>query len=248
MTKRLFAMCSLLLSFALVAFASDYEKKTVITLNEPVIVAGVQTVTLQPGTYVLRLMNHASNRNIVEIFNEREDHLYALVLAIPNYRLDPKDKTELRFWETPEGNPVALRAWFFPGDRWGQEFVYPKGLAARIARQTGGPVLAEPQAETEAELTQAPVTEINKAGEEQPIEFDQYTLDEIAGANPPAEEATPLIALALVPQEPAAPAPAEAPLPATASPYFLLATAGFLSAATGFGLKQGSRDHARITR
>jgi len=246
MTKRLVAPCGLLLSFALVAFASDYDKKTVITLNEPVIVAGVQTVTLQPGTYVLRLMNHESNRNIVEIFNEREDHLYALVLAIPNYRLEPKDKTVLRFWETPEGNPVALRAWFFPGDNWGQEFVYPKGFAATIARQTGGPVLAEPQAETEAELTQAPVTEINKAGEEQPIEYDQYTLEEIAGANPPAQAAPFLIAEELAPQEPAS--PTEAPLPATASSYFLLATAGILSTAAGLGLKRWGRAHASIAR
>ena len=57
----------------------------------------------------------------MEIFNEREDRLLALVVAIPNYKLVPSDKTDLRFWETPEGNPVALKAWFFPGDTWGQE-------------------------------------------------------------------------------------------------------------------------------
>jgi hypothetical protein len=209
MTKRLMATCGLLLAFAVAALAS---KKTVITLNEPVI-AGVKTVTLQPGTYVLRLMNHASNRNILEIFNEREDHLFALVLAVPNYRLEPKDKTDLRFWETPEGNPIALRAWFFPGDNWGQEIVYPKRLAAEIARQTGAPVLAPPPVETEAELTEAPVTEINKTGEGQPVEYDRITLDEMA----------------------------EAP-PATASPSFLLALDGMLSTMAGLGLKsRGAR-------
>jgi len=216
------------------ASGSDYDKRTVIRINEPVIVAGVETVTLQPGTYVLRLMNHASNRNIVEIFNEREDHLFALVLAIPNYKLFPKDKTDLRFWETPEGNPVALRAWFFPGDNWGQEIVYPKGLAAKIARQTGAGVLAAPPVETEAELTEAPVTEINNAGEEQPVAQERNALAEIAAA-PPAE---PYVVAEAPSQAPEAPGP----LPSTASPYFLLAAAGILSTMAGLGLNwRGAR-------
>jgi hypothetical protein len=230
MTIRLMATCGLLIAFPLAALASDYDKRTVVTFDEPVIVAGVKTVTLQPGTYVLRLMNQASNRNIVEIFNEREDHLFAVVLAMPNYRLEPKDKTDLRFWETPEGNPVALRAWFFPGDNWGQEIVYPKGLAAKIARQTGAPVLAAPPVETEAELTEAPVTEINKAGEEHPVAHDRDTLAEIAAA-PSAEPY--VFAEAPAPRAPETPAP----LPATASPYFLLAAAGMLSIMAGVGLK-----------
>ena len=234
MTKRLMATCGLLLAFGVVALANDFDKRTVITLNQPVIVAGVKTVTLQPGVYVMKLLNQTGNRNIVEIFNEREDRLLALVVAIPNYKLVPSDKTDLRFWETPEGNPVALKAWFFPGDTWGEELVYPKGLAAKIARQTGEPVLAAPPVETEVELAQAPVTQINKAGEEQPFEFDQNTLDEINGA-PSAEPL--LVAEAPAPAAPAAPEAPES-LPATASPYFLLAAAGLLSVIAGLGLQR----------
>jgi hypothetical protein len=238
MTKRLTPLCGFFLLFGLVALASDYEKKTVVTLNEPVIVAGVKTVTLQPGTYVLKLMNHASNRNIVEIFNERQDHLFALVLAIPNYRLEPKDKTVLNFWETPEGNPVALRAWFYPGDRWGQEFVYPKGLAARIARQAGETVLAAPPVETETQLEEAPVTQITKAGEEQPFVPDASTLEEIAGAYP----AEPVVVAAAAAAEAAAPEVNETPvpLPATGSPYSLMVAVGVLLTVAGIGLKWGT--------
>jgi hypothetical protein len=233
MTKRLMAMCGSFLLFGLVALASDYDKRTVLTLNEPVIVAGVKTVTLEPGTYVMRLMNSQSNRNIVEIFNQREDHLLALVLAIPNYRLEPKDKTNLRFWETPEGNPVALRAWFYPGDNWGQEFVYPKGLAAKIARQTGGTVLAAPPVDTEAELAAAPVTQITKEGEEQAFVPDASTLEEIAGAYP----AEPLVvAQAAAPEVPETPAT----LPATGSPYTLMVAVGILLTIAGIGLKWGT--------
>src|SRR5689334_7492154 len=121
-------------------WASDYDNRTVITFNEPVMIAGVPVVTLEPGQYVIRLMNHDHNRNIVQVFNEREDKLFTTVLAIPNYRLFPKDKTTFSFWETLRGNPPALKAWFSAGDQWGQEFVYPKGLAATIARETGEPV------------------------------------------------------------------------------------------------------------
>ena len=125
---------------------------------------------------------------------------------------------------------MALRAWFFPGDRWGQQTVYPKGLTAKIARQAGEPVLAAPPVETEAELTQAPVTQFNKAGVEQPFEYDQNTLEEIARGT---AGRTGVIAEAPAPKQPEAPEP----LPATASPYFLLAAAGILSAMGGIGLK-----------
>ena len=48
-------------------------------------------------------MNHDHSRNIVQIFNEREDHLFTTVLAIPNYRLVPKDKTHVQFLGDPAG-------------------------------------------------------------------------------------------------------------------------------------------------
>ena len=105
MSKAL-AVCCLALSFAFVVSASDWDKRTVITLHEPLIVAGVPVVTLEPGKYVMRLLDSPSNRHIVQIFNEREDKLFTTVLAIPNYRLEPKDKTGFAFWETPAGNPT----------------------------------------------------------------------------------------------------------------------------------------------
>jgi len=149
--------------------ASDVDKRTVVTFNEPVMIAGVPVVTLEPGRYAIKIVNHEHTRNIVQVFNERGDKLFTTVLAINNYRLVPKDKTMFSFWETPRGNPIALKAWFAPGDHWGQEFVYPKGLAATIARDAGATVLTSP-AETVAELETAPVTEITKAGVEQPLE------------------------------------------------------------------------------
>ncbi len=224
-----------LLLMGAMLLASDYDKRTEVTLNQPVMVAGVPVVTLEPGQYVIRLMNHDHNRNIVQIFNAREDHLFTTVLAIPNYRLYPKDKTTFGFWETPRGNPVALRSWFFPGDRWGQEFVYPKGLAASIASDTGEPVLTSP-AETVAELDTAPVTQVTKTGEEQPLEeaFTAPAPEPEAVATEPAPAATE-VALAEPAPEPE-PAPAE--LPATASPFYAIGLAGLLAAAAGLTMRR----------
>jgi hypothetical protein len=221
------------IALAAVAAADEITKKTVIRLNEPVMVAGVPVVTLEPGTYQIRLMNHDHNRNIVQFFNERGDKLFTTVLAIPNYRLEPPTKTEFRFWETPRGNPPALRAWFSPGDPYGQEFVYPKGLAARIARETGEPVLVTP-VETVAALPTAPVAEVTKTGEEVPLE-EAYTQ--------PAKPAPVLIAEAAPGPEPE-PAPEPEPLPATASPYFTFGLAGIFAAAAGFGLRKVAARHS----
>ena len=74
-----------------------------------------------------------SNRNIVQVFNEDETQLQATILAIPNYRLERTGDTELRYWESASGTPPALRAWFYPGDNYGQEFAYPKEVAEQIA-------------------------------------------------------------------------------------------------------------------
>jgi hypothetical protein len=212
--------------FATVAFADEWTKKTEITLNEPVIVAGVPTVTLEPGKYVLKLMNHDHNRSIVQIYNDRQDKLYTTVLAIPNYRLEAKDRTEFRFYETPRGNPIALRSWFPNGENWGQEFVYPKGLAAKIAAETGEPVLTA-KAETVKELETAPVTEVTKTGEEQPLEE----------AFIPPEPAPAVVAEVAPEPEPAA-EPEPEPLPATASPFFAIGLAGVIAGAAGIALRK----------
>lgn len=220
MSKAL-AVCCLALSFAFVVSASDWDKRTVITLHEPLMVAGVPVVTLEPGTYVMRLLNSPSNRHIVQIFNKREDQLFTTVLAIPNYQLEPKDKTGFAFWETPAGNPNALRAWFYPGDNFGQEFVYPKGLAAKIAQEAGTTVIATP-AQTEAELKTAPLAEINKAGEEKPVPEEEIAA--LAPDLPPLTLAPPL-------------EPTPLTLPKTASPIFAIGLAGLLALMAGVTLR-----------
>jgi hypothetical protein len=106
------------------ARANEWDKKTLLTVNEPI---QVPNKILAPGHYVIKLLNSSGNRNIVQIFTEHEFHLIVTVFAVPSHR-ELSDKNVFTFWETPPGVAKALRAWFYQGDEYGQEFVYPKGF------------------------------------------------------------------------------------------------------------------------
>src|SRR6202021_1980912 len=124
--------------------ADDWNKKTVVTFSGPVEIPGVHLTgwsTLPAGTYVFKLLDSQSDRHIVQIFSRDEKTIYATILAIPNYRLKATDKTVITFRERPAGEPEALRAWFYPGMNWGDEFVYPKARAIELAKSTNIPVL-----------------------------------------------------------------------------------------------------------
>jgi hypothetical protein len=129
----------LTLAFAPAARPDDWNKKTVVTTNVPIEVPGK---ALPAGTYVFKLLDSPSNRNIVQIFDKDEKHLLATALTVPDYRLEPADKPLLQFAERPSGTPEALKAWFYPGENYGREFVYPHQGAVQLAKQTQQNVLS----------------------------------------------------------------------------------------------------------
>jgi hypothetical protein len=182
------ASCLGLASFALApsAMADQWNKKTIITVGEPIQVPGK---VLQPGKYVMRLMDSPSNRHIVQIFNEREDQLQTTILAIPNYRLQPTGNTEFQWWETPAGQPKAMRAWFYPGDNFGQEFAYPKTEAVAIAA-TANTNVPTTYAETEAELATARVGTVDRAGTEMELDRQTYSRADGMQSNEVAQNRT----------------------------------------------------------
>jgi hypothetical protein len=120
---------SLVALFALAApsaMADEWNHETVVTISGPIEVPGVGQHVLPAGTYVFRLLDSQSDRHIVQIFNQDKTHLFTTILAIPNFRLKATDKTVITFRERPAGEPEALRAWFYPGREWGEQFVYAK--------------------------------------------------------------------------------------------------------------------------
>jgi hypothetical protein len=138
------SVAALYIVFATTAAAQSYNKKTMVTFSGPVEIPGVNAQVLPAGTYVFKLLDSQSDRHIVQVFNKEENHIFATILAIPNYRLRATDKTVMTFAERRAGEPQAIRAWFYPGDNSGQEFVYPKSKAIQLAKITNQPVLYIP--------------------------------------------------------------------------------------------------------
>src|SRR6185369_5386376 len=137
----------LLTGAAINANADEWNKKTYITISQSIEVPGA---ILPPGRYVFKLLDSQSSRHIVQVMNGRENHVYCTNLAIPKERMEPADKTILSFYEVPGGGPEPVRAWFYPGDLIGQEFVYPKKrmLEIRAAMDKGRITVAENRTQT----------------------------------------------------------------------------------------------------
>lgn len=121
------------------ARADEWNKKTILTFSGPVQIPGA---TLAAGSYVFKLADLTGNRHVVQIFDKDEKKIYGTILAIPDQRLEPADEPVVLFSERTAGTPQAIRAWFYPGDTYGNEFVYPKTQAVKIAKSTHQSVLA----------------------------------------------------------------------------------------------------------
>src|SRR6266850_3845350 len=209
--------------FSGTALAQNRNKKTTMTFSQPIEIPGVGAQVLPAGTYVFRLLDSQSDRHIVQVFNKDESHIFATILAIPNYRLQATDKTVITFAERSVGSPQPIRAWFYPGDNSGQEFVYPKTRAVELAKITQQPVLYIPD-EIAVNIV-APV----KAATEPPV----IALKEapVMAVKPTGE----VVAVTEVVEAP--PVQTATLLPKTSSSLPLLSLMGLLSIAIGFSLK-----------
>ena len=220
------------------AKGDENNHKTIVTFSGPVEIPPVYVTgmrVLPAGTYVFKLVTSQSNRHIVQIFNKEETRIYATVLAIPNYRLVPKDKTVITFNEGVRGAASPIRAWFYPGANWGEEFVYPKTKAVELAKVTNVPVLAlqadvplevaKPEEPTViAVLQQAPIVAVKPTGEV--VEIAQVIQ---TTPQPPATvAAAPAQTAVLV---------AENRLPATGSSLPLVMLCGLLAIGSAFGVR-----------
>ena len=226
----LFAGIALLGGMAPRAMADQWDQRTIFTFSGPVEIPGQ---VLGAGTYVFKLADSTSNRNIVQVFSKNEKHLYGTFLAIPDQRLQPAGKPIITFDETPAGSPEAVRAWFYPGDNYGHQFVYPKPKAVALAKANNTPVPSMP-----AELavnTTKPAATLNEphviALKLAPLKVQMPTEEEL-------EIGEAFVAQALPSDGPQLPAE----LPRTASPLPLIGLVGLFSLATALGLRFGTKE------
>jgi hypothetical protein len=169
MRKMIVVHCGLavaVLGWLIVPTASGqpFDKRTLFTFNAPVEVPGV---ALPPGKYLFRIADPDSGGKVVQVLSADGTKPYALFFAIPAERPDPAPEPEIRFMETPEGTPPAIKTWWQPGERTGREFIYPKEQARRLARSATEPVLTTQQQTTTADQTNtADLSRISSSGAE----------------------------------------------------------------------------------
>src|SRR5215813_2169073 len=224
------------LSLATLAFSASVEadawnKKTIVTFNHPVEVPG--GVVLPAGAYVFKLLDSASNRHIVQIFNEDQTQIYTTVLAIPNYRLRVSGKTVMTFGERAAGEPQAIRSWFYPGDNFGQEFVYSKRRAAELAKQTNSPTPSKLESEIikPAKTLKEEPEVASKQSQRADVTHAEKEVEIAQAVEPPSAKTTP------TPQEKTAEAPESMErLPKTASQLPFWGLTGLLSLGAGLAL------------
>jgi hypothetical protein len=121
------------------ARADEWDKKTILTFSGPVQIPGA---TLPAGSYVFKLADIPGNRHVVQVFDKDEKKIFTTMLAVPNQRMEPSDKPIVLFSERASGSPQAVKVWYYPGDTIGNEFVYPKAQAMKIAKESHTRVLA----------------------------------------------------------------------------------------------------------
>jgi hypothetical protein len=132
----------------------DTRDRTIMTFSSAVELPGMR---LEAGTYVFRIADSAS-RNVIQVLDQEEKNQLGQWLFVPAERAEVTGDTVVTFRETSAASTPAVQFWYYPGEKIGKEFIYPKDQALRIAQRTGatvqteeGPVTASAQASVSAE-------------------------------------------------------------------------------------------------
>jgi len=236
---------------------TDTRDRTFLTFSGAVEMPGV---TLPAGTYVFKLADTPS-RNVVQVWDREEKNMIGHWLFVQAERPQVSQDTVVMFRENAAGQTPAIHYWYYPGERIGKEFVYPKDQALKLAARTNQTVLStegeiRPDSSVSSIDAKGTVTEWKpeRAPAPQPqISSDRNAIDgsgvasqrapesQQARAPEPRAEAFP------APQGGsgrANPAPVPAPqvarseeLPRTASPLALSGLIGLLSLAGAAGIR-----------
>ena len=196
--------------------AADEAWRTPLTISEPTEIPGM---VLEPGNYIVQVANTKQTRFVVQFLTGDGAKNVTTVMAVPNYRVNITDGSPFTYFQRSAGAPQALKNWFYVGNNFGIEFVYPKETAVRIAQASKETVYTAPSAKPEATET---VVIVSPELKEAPLP-------------PPPPKPETRIAQAAPPPPPPPPAPRA--LPKTGTNLGLLALAGLASLGAAATLK-----------
>jgi hypothetical protein len=204
----------LVVAFVPAAGAKVLNRTTIVSFNQPIEVPGQ---VLPAGKYLMEIFETFSYRHIVRIYSPDRDKIFATILAIPNYRLTPTETTVMTFAERPADSPQALKAWFYPGNQYGEEFVYPKARAVELAQVTH---------------------ETIPTMEKEPATVEEFKTEPLEAVTPENKEVTIAEAFPMQPPAVQAAAPEPATLPKTASHVPLIGLSGVMLVGIAFALRR----------
>jgi hypothetical protein len=124
--KTILALCSVVFLSSNCALASTVPGSN-ITISAPAEVPGM---TLQPGTYSIRVVGKLTDRVILKVDDGRNNKSVDFI-GIPNPAI--KASPGVVSWSQPVDGTTYFRGWVPPGGSSMIEFVYPKAEAVSIA-------------------------------------------------------------------------------------------------------------------
>ena len=127
------------LSSRVAAQETNVQEVTYLTFSNTVEMPGV---TLPAGTYMFRLADTPS-RNVVQVLDREGKDIKGQWLFVQSERPQVSGDTVIMFKENRAGATPAIQYWYFPGEKIGKEFIYPKDQAEKIAARTGQQVRTE---------------------------------------------------------------------------------------------------------
>jgi len=120
--------------------ADETNKLTYLTFSQPTQLPGV---TLPAGRYRFELADTVESRRVVKVASEDGKKQLAMLMSVPNKLPEAAKDPVVLFAEAPQGQPQAVKAWVYPGESIGYEFIYPHDEAVTIAKRSHTSVLSK---------------------------------------------------------------------------------------------------------
>ena len=218
-TYRFLAFLILCLGVSALALAQGgaVQRDTKLAVSEP---TQVGTILLDPGSYTLRVHDFKGGKVQVTIVRDSDQKTMGTATAIRARRnLDTNQQADNQTqftYTTYDGHP-AVSTWYYPGDEWGEQFIYGGNASEMTMRQTSAPAAST---STMAESTPpAPAPAVEERHEKTKT---------AEAASAPAPAPAPAAAPAPAPASAPSPKPKARALPKTSSSTPLVALLGAL--------------------
>jgi hypothetical protein len=114
------AACAILLA-APYLNANVFDERSVVTFSGTVAIPGK---TLAAGRYVFKLSPIPLERDLIQIFDARNDHVIATIETVPIWLQTAPKRSMVTLSEAPSGGAPMVHEFVYEGSMRGHEFVY----------------------------------------------------------------------------------------------------------------------------